>query len=217
MRPPSELLVLALSLSVQVTSGDQCLGGSNIFTEISENSPNGTFVANLTAFGDSVTNTVKLCLSGTDADWFYLDGKNVWLNVSSGKTLDREVLDSSVLFVTLSCSEEGFPTIQYRIIVQVLNENDNKPKFLEETVMPQNISELAEVDSVVFTAKALDLDGDTLMYIIDRTTADYKYFHTDLPSSGRVLLSRPLDYESKQELEVVIHAVVRRISRILKS
>ncbi|MEE6518487.1 hypothetical protein FKM82_029497 [Ascaphus truei] len=111
MPPPSEILLLALSLSVQVTSGEQCSGGSNIFTEIPENSPNGTFVANLTVFGDTVTSPVKLCLSGTDADWFYLDGKNVWLNVSSRKTLDREAMDSSVLLVTLSCSEEGFPTV----------------------------------------------------------------------------------------------------------
>ncbi|KAM4677927.1 protocadherin-15-like isoform 2-T2 [Discoglossus pictus] len=206
MPPPSEIFLLALSLSIQVASGDQCLGGSNIFTEIAENSPNGTFVANLTVFGDPVTSTVKLCLSGTDADWFYLDGKNVWLNVSSGKTLDREALVSSVLMVTLTCSEEGFPTVQYRMIVQVLNENDNKPIFME-SVMAQNISELTEVDSVVFTAQASDLDGDTLMYVIDRTTADYKYFHMELPSSGKVLLSRPLDYEMKQELEVVIHAV----------
>ncbi|KAM8974345.1 protocadherin-15-like isoform 3-T3 [Pelodytes ibericus] len=207
MPPSSEILLLALSLSVQLTSGDQCSGGSNIFTEIPENSPNGTFVANLTVFGDPVTSTVKLCLSGTDADWFYLEGKNVWLNVSSGKTLDRETLDSSVLLVTLTCSEEGFPTVQYRIIVQILNENDNKPSFLDESVTAQNISELAEVDSVVFTAQAVDRDGDTLMYLIDRSVGDFKYFHMDLPYNGKVLLSRPLDYESKQELEVVIHAV----------
>uniref|UniRef100_A0A8C5QV92 Cadherin domain-containing protein n=1 Tax=Leptobrachium leishanense TaxID=445787 RepID=A0A8C5QV92_9ANUR len=207
MAPSSEILLLALSFSVQLTSGDQCSGGSNIFTEIPENSPNGTFVTNLTVFGDSLTSTVKLCLSGTDADWFYLEGKHVWLNVSSGKTLDKEALDSSVLLVTLTCSEEGFPTVHYRIIVQILNENDNKPHFLEESVKAQNISELAEVDSIVFTAQALDRDGDTLMYMIDQSTGDSKYFHMDLPNNGKVLLSRPLDYESKQELEVVIHAV----------
>ncbi|KAM4036943.1 cadherin-related family member 5-like [Anomaloglossus baeobatrachus] len=207
MPSPSEFFLLTLSLAFKVTSGDQCSGGSNIFTEIPENSPNGTFVANLSMFGDPVTTTVKLCLSGTDSDWFYLDGKNVWLNVSSGKTLDKEALDSSVLLVTLSCSEEGYPTVQYRIIVQILNENDNKPKFLEESIAAQNISELAEVDSVVFTAKAMDLDGDTLMYVIDRTRGDFKYFHMDLPNNGKVLLSRPLDYENVQELEVFIHAV----------
>ncbi|XP_041444370.1 protocadherin-15-like isoform X1 [Xenopus laevis] len=207
MPPPLEILLLVLSFYVQMTSGDQCSGGGNIFREIHENSPSGTFVANLSVFGDPVTSTVKFCLSGTDADWFYLDGKNIWLNVSSGKTLDREALNSSVLLVTLTCSEEGFPAVHYRIIVQVLNQNDNIPTFLEESVAAQNISELTEVDSVVFTAQAMDLDGDILMYVIDQTTGDFKYFHMDLPSNGKVLLSRPLDYESKQELEVVIHAV----------
>ncbi|XP_041442544.1 cadherin-related family member 5-like isoform X1 [Xenopus laevis] len=207
MPPPLESLLLALSLYVQMISGDQCSGGSNIFTEIQENSPSGTFVANLSVFGDPVTSTVKLCLSGTDAGWFYLDGKNIWLNVSSGKTLDKEALNSSVLLVTLTCSEEGFPAVHYRIIVQVLNQNDNMPTFLEESVNAQNISELTEVDSVVFTAQAMDLDGDILMYLIDQTTGDFKYFHMDLPSNGKVLLSRPLDYESKQELEVVVHAL----------
>ncbi|XP_040199161.1 cadherin-related family member 5-like isoform X2 [Rana temporaria] len=207
MLPSAEILLLTVGLTFQMTSGDQCSSGSNIFTEILENSPNGTFVANLSMFGDPVTSTVKLCLSGTDADWFYLDGKNVWLNVSSGKTLDREAMNSSVLLVTLSCSEEGYPTVQYRIIVQVLNENDNKPTFLEESILPHNISELADIDSVVFTAKAVDRDGDTLMYVIDRTMGDYKYFHMDLPNNGKVLLSRPLDFESIQQLEVFIHAV----------
>ncbi|KAM5170709.1 cadherin-related family member 5-like [Mantella aurantiaca] len=207
MLPSADILLLTISLTFQLTTGDQCSSGSNIFTEILENSPNGTFVANLSMFGDPVTSTVKLCLSGTDADWFYLDAKNVWLNVSSGKTLDREALNSSVLLVTLSCSEEGYATVQYRIIVQVLNENDNKPTFLEESISPQNISELADVDSVVFTARAEDRDGDTLMYVIDRTAGDYKYFHMDLPYNGKVLLSRPVDFESMQQLEVVIHAV----------
>ncbi|KAG8440106.1 hypothetical protein GDO86_006045 [Hymenochirus boettgeri] len=45
------------------------------------------------------------------------------------------------------------------------------------------------------------------MYMIDQTMGDFKYFHMDLPSNGKVLLSRSLDYESKKELEVVIHAV----------
>ncbi|XP_072258018.1 cadherin-related family member 5-like isoform X3 [Pyxicephalus adspersus] len=207
MLPSTEILLLTIGLTFQMTSGDQCSSGSNIFTEILENSPNGTFVANLSMFGDPLTSTVKLCLSGTDADWFYLDGKNVWLNVSSGKTLDREALNSSVLLVTLSCSEESYATVHYRIIVQVLNENDNRPSFLEESILPQNISELADIDSVVFTAKAVDRDGDTLMYVIDRTMGDYKYFHMDHPNNGKVLLSRPLDFESIQQLEVIIHAV----------
>ncbi|XP_029472144.1 uncharacterized protein LOC115099031 isoform X2 [Rhinatrema bivittatum] len=122
MAAPSQVLFLALSLSFQLTTGDQCSGVSNIFSEIRENSPHATFVANLTAFGDPVTSGLRLCLSGPEADWFFLEGGAVRLNVASGKRLDREV--------------------QSRILVQVLNENDNKPMFLEKSIMAQNISEV---------------------------------------------------------------------------
>ncbi|XP_029472143.1 protocadherin Fat 1-like isoform X1 [Rhinatrema bivittatum] len=142
MAAPSQVLFLALSLSFQLTTGDQCSGVSNIFSEIRENSPHATFVANLTAFGDPVTSGLRLCLSGPEADWFFLEGGAVRLNVASGKRLDREALETPVFVVTLSCSEEAFATVQSRILVQVLNENDNKPMFLEKSIMAQNISEV---------------------------------------------------------------------------
>lgn len=70
---------------------DQCSGGSNVFTELQENSPHGTFVANLTVFGEPESGSLQLGLSGTDAGWFYLEGKTVRLSVSPGASLDREV------------------------------------------------------------------------------------------------------------------------------
>ncbi|TFJ96307.1 Inosine-5-monophosphate dehydrogenase (IMP dehydrogenase) (IMPDH) (IMPD) / GMP reductase [Platysternon megacephalum] len=97
--------------------------------------------------------------------------------------------------------------VEYRIIVQVLNENDNKPRFLEDSVLTQNISELAALHSVVFTTRAEDKDGDTLMYVIDSTSADGKYFRIDLPNSGKIVLAKALDFETKRHLEFVVHAV----------
>ena len=38
---------------------------------------------------------------------------------------------------------------------------------------------------------------------------DARFFRIDLPNSGRVVLARPLDFESRQSLEVVVTAVVR--------
>lgn len=88
--------------------------------------------------------------------------------------------------------------------------------------------------SVVFSAQAEDADGDTLMYVIDtasvsggggggeggpgpsagltdppRPQPDARFFRIDLPNSGRVVLARPLDFESRRHLEVVVTAVVR--------
>lgn len=38
--------------------------------------------------------------------------------------------------------------------------------------------------------------------------ADASYFRIDLPNSGMVILDKPLDYETKTQLQVVIVAVV---------
>ncbi|XP_074981118.1 cadherin-related family member 5-like [Caretta caretta] len=210
MPPPTcGVLLLAISMSFHLTTAvaDQCSGGSNIFTELQENSPHGTFVANLTVFGEPESGSLQLGLRGTDAGWFYLEGKTVRLSVSPGASLDREALESPVLMVALTCSEDGFSPVEYRIIVQVLNENDNKPRFLEDSVLAQNISELAAVHSVVFATRAEDKDGDTLMYVIDSTSADGKYFRIDLPNSGKIVLAKALDFETKHHLEFVVHTV----------
>uniref|UniRef100_A0ABM5GLG8 Uncharacterized protein isoform X1 n=1 Tax=Pogona vitticeps TaxID=103695 RepID=A0ABM5GLG8_9SAUR len=203
------VLLLAIYMPFHLTTvgADQCSGGSNIFTEIPENSPYGTLVCYLSVFGDLETSTIQLTLSGTHASWFYLDGKAVRLNVSEEKVLDREALETPVLMVSFTCTEDGFSPVEYRIIVQVMNENDNKPQFQEDTIVTQNISELAAVHSVVFSTHAEDADGDTLMYVIDSTSADARYFRIDLPNSGKIVLARTLDFEIKRHLEFVVHAV----------
>ncbi|XP_075781097.1 protocadherin-15-like [Pelodiscus sinensis] len=201
------LLALSVSFHLRTAGADRCGGGSNVFTELPENSPHGTLVANLTLSGEPGGSSLQLALSGSDAGWFYLEGRTVRLSVSSGAALDREALESPVLMVALTCTEDGFSPVEYRIIVQVLNENDNRPRFLEDSVLAQNISELAAVHSVVFSAQAEDKDGDTLMYVIDSASADSKYFRIDLPNSGKIVLAKALDFETKRHLEVVVHAV----------
>ncbi|XP_074996707.1 cadherin-related family member 5-like [Calonectris borealis] len=66
---------------------------------------------------------------------------------------------------------------------------------------------LAAVHSVVFSTEAEDADGDTLMYVIDTASPDARFFRIDLPNSGKVVLARALDFESRQQLEVVVTAV----------
>ncbi|XP_074725702.1 cadherin-related family member 5-like [Strix uralensis] len=210
MAAPSCLALLATCLVLQLATagGDGCSGFGNLFTAIAENSAHGSLVARLpVAAGDAGGATLRLCLAGADAAWFYLDGRSVRLNVSDGRELDREELESPVLMVALTCTEDGFSPVEYRIIVQVLNENDNRPHFRGATVFTHNISELAAVHSVVFSAQAEDADGDTLMYVIDTASPDARFFRIDLPNSGRVVLARALDFESRQQLEVVVTAV----------
>ncbi|XP_051977080.1 protocadherin-15-like isoform X5 [Xyrauchen texanus] len=63
------------------------------------------------------------------------------------------------------------------------------------------------VNSVVFTVKAKDADGDTITYLTDKSSPDASYFRIDLPNSGMVILDKPLDFETKTQLLVVIYAV----------
>lgn len=69
-----------------------CLDGQDIFAKIRENSLSGYVVAELLA--DTMTEGVYWSLDGKDADWFFLDERNIRLNTSADKVLDREVTES---------------------------------------------------------------------------------------------------------------------------
>uniref|UniRef100_H2ZZ16 Cadherin domain-containing protein n=1 Tax=Latimeria chalumnae TaxID=7897 RepID=H2ZZ16_LATCH len=199
--------------------------------EVKENSPMGTFIANLTILGDPVTQSVRVCLSGNAANWLYLEGKAIRLNVSTGRQLDREAMESPVLLATLTCTEEASIPVQYKVVIAVVDENDNRPQFHGDLIPVQNISELTAVNTIVFTIQAEERDGDILFYSIDSTRvsvhgnglctawsesrltvkfcllqANAKYFRIDLPNSGQIVLAEPLDYETNPELELVIFA-----------
>ncbi|CAL8242420.1 unnamed protein product [Merluccius merluccius] len=208
MLSPWRLLLweLAVKLPYHVITASLCLGGSDIFATVRENSPMGQFISNLSISGDPGANTIRLCLSGKNADWLFLDGKTIRLNSSLSRVLDREV-QGAILLAELICYEDDIMQSYYRVIVEILNENDNTPQFVEKTIQPLYISELAAVNSVVFTVKATDADEDLILYIIDQSLPDAKYFRIDLPNSGNVVLDKPLDYESKTQLQLVIYAV----------
>ncbi|XP_069567236.1 cadherin-related family member 5 [Brachyistius frenatus] len=180
-----------------------CLDGQDVFATIKENSLSGEVVAELAS--DTTMEGVHWSLDGKDADWFFLDERSIRLNTSADKILDRESL-SPVLMAELSCFEEDIFQSVYRIMVEILNENDNSPVFAEYTAQSLTISELTPVNSVVFTVQATDTDNDKIIYSIDQASPDAEYFKIDLPNSGEVILAKPLDYETKILLTVTIYA-----------
>ncbi|XP_052330583.1 cadherin-related family member 5-like [Oncorhynchus keta] len=194
-------------------SGDQtvrrenwnpCLGGQDVFSTVRENSMMGELIIELNT--ELTANDVVWNLTGEDSDWFFLEGRSIRLKAPLDRVLDREV-QGPVLMAALTCFEEDIVQSEYRIVVEILNENDNTPEFVESTIQPRSISELAEVNTVVFTVQATDADDDTIMYSIDQTSPDSAYFRVDLPNSGEVILAKPLDYETKTQLEITISAL----------
>ncbi|KAM9376075.1 protocadherin-15 [Pholidichthys leucotaenia] len=180
-----------------------CLSGQDVSAAIKENSLPGAVVAELTI--ETTMEGVRWSLDGTDAHWFVLDETNIRLNSSADKILDREVL-GPVLIAQLLCYEDDILQGAYRVIVEILNENDNSPVFAENNVQSVFLSELTPVNSVAFKVQATDADYDIIAYTIDPASPDAEYFRIDLPNSGEVILSKPLDYEIKIMLSVTIYA-----------
>ncbi|XP_029008236.1 uncharacterized protein LOC114856732 [Betta splendens] len=199
----SLLVLLCLHTTTGMSGWGGCLDGQDIFTTVRENSLWGEVVAELMA--DNTIGGVQWSLDGKDSDWFFLDERNIRLNASADKILDRET-QGPVLMAELTCYEDDTFQSVYRVVVEILNENDNTPAFAEDTVRSFFVSELTPVDSVVFTVCATDADNDKIIYYIDQTSPDADYFKVELPNSGEVILSKPLDYESKTQLTVTIHA-----------
>ncbi|KAM9854758.1 uncharacterized protein ACBR49_003291 [Aulostomus maculatus] len=180
-----------------------CLEGHDVNASIRENSLSGEVVAKLMI--DTTVEGVHWSLEGKDADWLLLDGRNIRLNMPAEKVLDRET-QGPILLAELSCNEEDILQSVFRVMVEILNENDNMPVFAENTVQSYIISELTPVNSLLFTVHATDADNDQIIYSVDQSSADAEYFKFDLPNSGEVILSKPLDYETKTLLSVTIHA-----------
>ncbi|XP_026167032.1 uncharacterized protein LOC113132865 [Mastacembelus armatus] len=199
----SMLVLLCVHTATGMSGWDGCLDGHDIFATIRENSISAEVVAEFIA--DTTMEGVHWSLNGMDAEWFFLDERNIRLNATTDKILDRE-LQGPVLMAELSCYEEDSLQSVYRIVVEILNENDNSPVFAEDTVQTLIISELTPVNTVVFTVRATDADNDKIIYSIDHTSPDAEYFKVELPNSGEVILSKPLDYETKSLLTVTIHA-----------
>ncbi|KAM3609120.1 uncharacterized protein V6R79_009918 [Siganus canaliculatus] len=198
------LLVLLSGHTATGMSGwGGCLDGQDVYGSIKENSLLGEVVAELMV--ETTMDGIQWRLDGKDAHWFFLDNNNIRLNASADKVLDREA-EGPLLLADLLCFEDNTLQTTYRVLVEILNENDNLPAFADDTVLSLIISELTPVDTVVFTVQAKDADEDKIIYSIDQSSPDAKYFKIDLPNSGKVVLSKPLDYETKTLLTVTIHA-----------
>ncbi|XP_068595976.1 cadherin-related family member 5 [Brachionichthys hirsutus] len=194
---------LSLHTALGMSGWGGCLDGQDVFATVRENSISGEVVAD--CMTDAMVEGVHWRLGGQDADWFLLDERYIRLNVSEDKVLDREVL-GPVLMAELSCYVEDTLQSAYRILVEILDENDNCPVFTEGNALSLLISELMPVNTVIFTVQATDADNDKIIYSIDETSPDAEYFKVDLPNSGEVILSKPLDYERKTMLSVTVHA-----------
>ncbi|KAG8311195.1 condensed mesenchymal cell proliferation [Homalodisca vitripennis] len=124
--------------------------------------------------------------------------------VKTNIVLDREIRDMYRL--TVIATDEGIPQLTgtSTIRINIVDVNDNQPTFPPHSII--SISEGKEVGSVITTVSANDVDTNpALTYSLQEDPKVEGVFSIDR-FSGKVILRRPLDYESRQEYRLKITA-----------
>ncbi|XP_047672539.1 protocadherin Fat 1a isoform X2 [Tachysurus fulvidraco] len=104
------------------------------YPSVMENSPKDVSVIQIDAFDPDTRSSDKLSYkisSGNPQGFFSIDAKTGLVTTTSRK-LDREQQDEHILEITVT--DQGIParSTMVRVIVQVLDENDNRPIFMEK-------------------------------------------------------------------------------------
>ncbi|XP_008336037.2 protocadherin-10-like, partial [Cynoglossus semilaevis] len=125
------------------------------------------------------------------------------------KSLDRERNDRHVLFVTAVDGGKPPKTDTLNVSVIVLDINDNRPVFTQDTYQSE-IPENAQVGTVVAQINATDPDegnNGEIEYSLSKTLARKVYDIFDLDHlSGKIRLKAPLDYEESETYKLEIQA-----------
>ncbi|XP_062507613.1 protocadherin Fat 3-like [Corticium candelabrum] len=169
---------------------------------VSENLPNGTFVANLLATDRDSVATKGLLYSFELSSTGSLDKFSI--NRTSGVvttsiTLDRETQSRHELRVSV---DDGQLKGYANLVVFVLDVNDNVPQFLDEPIIG-HVTENQAANHIVIQLRAQDEDEGSNAQLQFSLYASYSNAFFINQSSGEVLTTMELD----RELEAVYRFV----------
>ena len=142
---------------------------------------------------DSSAEQISFALSGgDDVDFFRLDSASGALAFQAA--VDYEAPQDSdadnVYQLAITATDELGNSAQLELAVNLSNINDNPPTL---TTPPASLTTAENDSSVIYTAQASDLDGDTLSYSLDG--ADAQHF-TLGATSGALQFDHAPDYET---------------------
>ncbi|RUS73770.1 hypothetical protein EGW08_018463, partial [Elysia chlorotica] len=178
------------------------------YAEVSENVEVGTEVLDFGRFvSDSDT--------GFDGQLTYVissddDSQGAFkLDSFTGKLLVFSELDNekkTVYSLTLTASDLGEAplSVSKRVKIVIKDENDNAPIF-EKSMYTAEVSEDADVNSVLLKVRATDLDIGNNARIRYSILSDDRDFNID-PEEGTITVRRKLDREASSNQELVIQA-----------
>lgn len=159
---------------------------------------------------NGVDHTTYRIVSGNEQRRFRLDitvnpsGEGAFLHLVSTGGLDREITPFYQLLIQVEDKGEPkkFGYLQVNVTIQDIN--DNPPAF-DQDQYQTNVFEDAAVGSSVLQITATDLDEGAnahISYFLDEGTP----FQID-PKAGTLVIKEALDYETRKEYSLTIHAV----------
>ncbi|XP_050735758.1 cadherin-23-like isoform X6 [Eriocheir sinensis] len=173
---------------------------------VAENSKNGTTVVSVVADDIDKNRTIAYSLQGPRQvlSLMKLDSETGEVIVTG--RVDRERF--SWLNFTVQAVDSGVPprSSNVQVVVQVIDENDNNPTFID---VPSNLTirEDAPPGTVVTTVTATDPDSDDyglVTYLLDRKSSFGKFeIH---PDTGVITVSSPLNREERSTFTLLIEA-----------
>ncbi len=178
---------------------------------LSELVPIGSYVAGITATDEDTginSNIFYAIVSGNDQQWFEIDMVSGLITTQA--QLDREQQDSVELRIS---ARDGGPNPRWaytHIKITILDENDEHPQFVQQSLKQVNLSENTPPNTLVALLTAVDHDQGTngsVSYMFD-SEMDQRYpgiFAIDA-STGRVTTRTKLDREVIPEYEIKVVA-----------
>lgn len=159
---------------------------------------------------NGVDHTTYRIVSGNEQRKFRLDitvnpsGEGAFLHLVSTGGLDREITPFYQLLIQVEDKGEPkkFGYLQVNVTIQDIN--DNPPAF-DQDQYQTSVFEDAAIGSSVLHITATDLDEGAnadITYFLDEGTP----FQID-PKAGTVIIKEGLDYETRKEYSLTIHAV----------
>uniref|UniRef100_A0A669BZ23 Protocadherin Fat 4 n=1 Tax=Oreochromis niloticus TaxID=8128 RepID=A0A669BZ23_ORENI len=159
---------------------------------------------------NGVDHTTYRIVKGNEQRKFRLDitvnpsGEGAFLHLVSTGGLDREVTPFYQLLIEVEDKGEPkkFGYMQVNVTIQDINDN---PPIFEQDQYQTSVFEDAAVGSSILEITASDQDEGAnaeIRYFLDEGTP----FQID-PKAGTIIIKESLDYESKKEYSLTIHAV----------
>lgn len=177
-----------------------------------ETEPIGTQVMQIRAIDADATvpfNSIKFELADNQ-ELFNIDSQTGV--ITTKRMFDREELESynvkvvatdgapSALYAT------GKPNVASQVFrIVIADKNDHPPKFTQETYITERVPEDSNLNTLVIEVRALDLDtASNIEYSIESGNIN-DAFKIE-PTTGRITINKPLDYEEITEYNLRIKA-----------